>query len=114
MRPRTWHCTLAGARHLAALVLVAMAATGCAQREPDCDQRCQDETTLRRQFAVPQAAQMIGYASDPAQGGWFGREGLKLRVVFQLNQAIINAMRSRPVRPMTGIGCLFRNPSWKA
>ncbi|MDD5730886.1 MAG: hypothetical protein PHN57_07155 [Candidatus Omnitrophica bacterium] len=40
---------------------------------------------MRNLFAIPKTAQLISLKASPAQSGTFGREGLRVFAVFQLN-----------------------------
>ncbi|MBN2433581.1 MAG: hypothetical protein JXQ27_19095 [Acidobacteria bacterium] len=48
-------------------------------------QRPSDEAVLRAEFDIPPAATVVTYRAVPEEAGWFGREGLKIDLVFQLN-----------------------------
>ena len=52
-----------------------------------CDPRGSDESLIRAEFDLPPAAQAIEYTSSPPPGGWFGREGLKITLIYQLSPA---------------------------
>ena len=52
-----------------------------------CDPRGSDESLIRAEFDLPPAAEAIEYASSPPPGGWFGREGLKITLIYQLSPA---------------------------
>lgn len=67
------------ARSLAA-ALAGVVLTGCMQRQSD-------EGALRREFAIPWAARAITYQASPPESGWFGREGLRITIVFALSRA---------------------------
>ena len=62
-----------------------------------CDPRRSDESLIRAEFDLPPVAQAIEYTSSPPPGGWFGREGLKITLIFQLSPAdyIDYAQRAR-------------------
>ena len=49
-----------------------------------CDPRDSDESLIRAEFDLPPAAEAIEYTSSPPPGGWFGREGLKITLIYQL------------------------------
>lgn len=46
-----------------------------------------DEQILREEFDIPNSAQTKLIESFPEEGGWFGREGLKINAVFKFNDA---------------------------
>ena len=52
-----------------------------------CSLGLSDEGALRREFAIPGAARAITYQASPAESGWFGREGLRITMVFALSRA---------------------------
>lgn len=52
-----------------------------------CDPRRSDESLIRAEFDLPPAAEAIEYTSSPPPGGWFGREGLKITLIYQLSPA---------------------------
>ena len=52
-----------------------------------CDPRDSDESLIRAEFELPPAAEAIEYISSPPPGGWFGREGLKITLIYQLSPA---------------------------
>jgi len=64
-------------------VLSCAVLAGCTTREAD-------ELTLRREFKIPRAARVVTYEATPSEPGWFGREGLKITMVFQLSGADFN------------------------
>lgn len=49
-----------------------------------CSSRPFDEFALRREFSLPWSASLIHYSASPSTPGWFGREGLKISMVFKL------------------------------
>jgi len=49
-----------------------------------------DEQLIRREFAVPARARMTAYSASPEQGGWFGREGLRIHMEFQFTTSGFN------------------------
>ncbi len=57
-----------------------------------CTTRQTDELTLRREFNIPRAATVVAYEATPSEPGWFGREGLRITMVFQLSGADFNAL----------------------
>ncbi len=63
-----------------ASVLLLLAAVGCESN------REQDERQVRRQFHVPDEVRLDTLKGSPETGGWFGREGLRIRAVFQFNK----------------------------
>jgi hypothetical protein len=65
---------------LAVAVLICAVLAGCTPRQAD-------ELTLRREFDIPRAATVITYEATPSESAWFGREGLKITMVFQLSSA---------------------------
>lgn len=50
-----------------------------------CGSRPSDESILRDEFEIPVGAGVVGYDAFPKQAGWFGREGLKINITFQLS-----------------------------
>jgi hypothetical protein len=46
-----------------------------------------DEQVLREEFDIPGSAITILIESFPEEGGWFGREGLKINAVFKFSDA---------------------------
>ncbi|MCZ7555984.1 MAG: hypothetical protein M5R41_06230 [Bacteroidia bacterium] len=67
-------------RGVAALLLILLMA-GCESN------REQDERQVRRQFHVPDEVRLDTLRGSPETGGWFGREGLRIRAVFQFSEA---------------------------
>ena len=45
-----------------------------------------DESLLRKEFNIPETAVLLSYKASPETSGWFGREGLKIDIVFQFNE----------------------------
>lgn len=45
-----------------------------------------DETVIRKEFKIPDSAQLTFFKAAPEESGWFGREGLKIDAYFQFNQ----------------------------
>ncbi|MFQ6538701.1 MULTISPECIES: hypothetical protein [Aphanothece] len=70
---------------LIAAVLSCAVLAGCTTRQAD-------ELTLRREFNIPRAATAVTYEATPSEPGWFGREGLKITMVFQLSGADFNVL----------------------
>lgn len=68
-----------------AAVLSCAVLAGCTTREAD-------ELILRREFKIPWAATAITYEATPSEPGWFGREGLKITMAFQLSGADFNVL----------------------
>ncbi|MEB3319510.1 MAG: hypothetical protein VKI63_01045 [Cyanobium sp.] len=71
---------------LPVLAPALLLALGCATLA-GCSTRQSDELALRREFAVPWGASVVRYVASPAEPGWFGREGLRITLVFRLNPA---------------------------
>jgi hypothetical protein len=63
-----------------------------------CSSRATDEWALRREFSLPITATVIRYAASPSAPAWFGREGLKITMVFQLGPADFDALLRKSVR----------------
>ncbi len=61
--------------------LPAILLMGCGQNYRELD-----EQQLRRQFHIPSEVHLDSLASDPETAGWFGREGLRIRAVFQFTE----------------------------
>ena len=93
------------ARHrLMSLLTPALLLVGCATLV-GCSTRRSDELALRREFSVPLGASVVRYAASPEEPGWFGREGLKITMVFRLSPAgsetfSRSALRSGRWRPL--------------
>ena len=82
---------------LPVLAPALLLALGCATLA-GCSTRQSDELALRREFAVPWGASVVRYAASPAEPGWFGREGLKITMVFRLSPADAATFRSSALR----------------
>jgi len=64
------------------------------QREPDF--AAIDEQMLREELALPASASLISYEANPSgQGGWFGREGLRIFAVFQFDRPTLESYLRR-------------------
>jgi hypothetical protein len=70
-----------GLRRLGIVALLLVVGTGCESN------RAQDERQVRRQFHVPEEVLLDTLKGIPETGGWFGREGLRIRAVFQFSEA---------------------------
>jgi hypothetical protein len=79
-----WHRAAAAAFMRPVPVLTA-ALAGVALTS--CTLRQSDEGALRREFAIPGAARAVTYRASPSESGWFGREGLRITMVFALSRA---------------------------
>jgi hypothetical protein len=44
-----------------------------------------DESTLREEFGIPSEAKVVSYEAFPDESQWGPREGLEIRIVFQLS-----------------------------
>lgn len=74
------------------ILLLIISAMFMASRT-DCT-RSTDESILRREFGIPGEAEIVFSSISPKPpNGWFGREGLKIRMTFQLTQADFAAYR---------------------
>jgi hypothetical protein len=63
-------------------LLILLLASACSQ-----DFRELDERQMRRQFHVPPEVRLDTLLSHPdGPGGWFGREGLRIRAIFQFDE----------------------------
>jgi len=82
---------------LPVLAPALLLAVGCATLA-GCSTRQYDELALRREFAVPWGASVVRYAASPEEPGWFGREGLKITMVFRLSPADAATFRSSALR----------------
>ncbi len=82
---------------LPVLAPALLLALGCATLA-GCSTRQSDELALRREFAVPWGASVVRYAASPEEPGWFGREGLKITMVFRLSPADAATFRSSALR----------------
>lgn len=49
-----------------------------------------DEAVLRKEFNIPDSAELTYFKVYPEETGWFGREGLKIDAVFQMNDKDFN------------------------
>lgn len=49
-----------------------------------CSTKSSDLAAVRGEFQIPRYAKVISYSASPSDSGWFGREGLKIAIVFQL------------------------------
>jgi len=56
-----------------------------------CSARQMDESVIRREFVLPQTARTLVYEATPAESGWFGREGLKITMIFGLSASSFRA-----------------------
>lgn len=70
-----------------------------------CSTRRSDESLLRDEFEIPVGAEIVNYAAFPEQAGWFGREGLKIDITFQLadgefNEYVARAAASTKWKPL--------------
>ena len=74
------------------LLTPALLLLGCATLA-GCSIRRSDELALRREFSVPWGATVVRYAASPEEPGWFGREGLKITMVFRLSPAAAETFR---------------------
>ena len=45
-----------------------------------------DESAIRKEFKIPDSAEMVYFEVYPKESGWFGREGLKIDAYFQFNE----------------------------
>lgn len=73
--------------------LLAVTALSCSVLLTGCTTRQMDESVIRRQFVIPQTARTLVYEASPAEPGWFGREGLKITMIFSLSAADFNAWK---------------------
>jgi len=89
--PAAWSCPLP------LLTPALLLAVGCATLV-GCSTRQSDELALRREFAVPWGASVVRYAASPEEPGWFGREGLKITMVFRLSPVDAATFRSSALR----------------
>lgn len=71
-----------------------------------CSRFLSDEALLRNEYGIPVSAECIFSKVHPEPTGeWFGREGLRIHMVFQLNEAdfekmVSKARKSGTWRPM--------------
>lgn len=70
------------------LMMIGLNLTGC-------DLRKTDEAILRSEFDIPEQARLIRYEAFPKESGWFGREGLKIDIAFQLDARDYAEYRTR-------------------
>jgi hypothetical protein len=61
----------------------------------NCSTRRLDESALRHEFEIPRGAKVVSYEARPQEPGWFGREGLKIDITFQLSDENYNEYVSR-------------------
>jgi hypothetical protein len=64
-----------------------------------------DESAIRKEFKIPDSAEMVYLEVYPKESGWFGREGLKIDAYFQFNdddfnQFVSNAKKSNEWLPL--------------
>jgi hypothetical protein len=71
--------------------LLAAVALSCSVVLAGCTARQRDEGVIRRQFVIPQTARTLVVEATPAESGWFGREGLKITMIFRLSASDFNA-----------------------
>jgi len=57
-----------------------------------CTTRQADEWVIRHEFGIPANAKALVYEATPAEPGWFGREGLRITMVFGLSEGDYNAL----------------------
>ena len=69
-----------------------LAAVLCCAILVGCTTRQSDERVIRRQFDIPKTATVLIYEATPSESGWFGREGLKITMVFKLSEADFDAL----------------------
>lgn len=55
-----------------------------------CSTSHSDESRLRDEFEIPASARVVSYEAHPKEAGWFGREGLKISIIFQLSDIEFN------------------------
>lgn len=76
-------------------VLIVLLLALCALLVVGCGLGASDESILRAEFAIPRAARVLRYEAQPKEAGWFGREGLKITIVFQLSEGDYRAYLAR-------------------
>lgn len=64
-----------------------------------------DVDSIRKEFKIPDSAEMVYFEVYPKESGWFGREGLKIDAYFQFNeedfnQFVSNAKKSNEWLPL--------------
>ena len=69
---------------IARRLVTAMVAVALCSALPGCSTRRSDESAIRKEFRIPRQAEVLSYSASPSEAGWFGREGLKIDIVFQL------------------------------
>lgn len=69
-------------------LLYTLLLTGCAPQETD-------EQRIRRHYGIPPSARTVQSQVTPAEAGWFGREGLKITMVFKLGEGDIKALANQ-------------------
>ncbi len=70
------------------VLLCSAALAGCMARETD-------EQVIRRQYGIPAEARVLVAQVSPAEAGWFGREGLRITMVFGLSENDFDALTRR-------------------
>lgn len=70
------------------VLLCSAALAACVARETD-------EQVIRREYDIPAAARVLVAQISPAEAGWFGREGLKITMVFALSEGDFDTLRRR-------------------
>ncbi|WP_295458491.1 hypothetical protein [uncultured Thiodictyon sp.] len=76
-------------------VLTALVLAVCTLVLLGCGPGSSDESILRAEFAIPRAARLVSDEAQPKEAGWFGREGLKITIVFQLSEGDYRAYVAR-------------------
>ena len=60
-----------------------------------CPARHTDEHRIRQHYGIPATARTVHAQVTPAEAGWFGREGLKISMVFKLSDGDVEAMANQ-------------------
>jgi hypothetical protein len=60
-----------------------------------CSPRHSDESAIRDEFEIPSAAKVVSFKAQPEKPGWFGREGLKIVITFQLSDSSFGEYAAR-------------------
>jgi len=84
-------------KNISSLIVAFLIITSCSFNS--------DESAIRKEFKIPDSAEMISFKVSPEESGWFGREGLKIDAVFQLsnddfNSYLSNAKKSNEWLPL--------------
>jgi hypothetical protein len=60
-----------------------------------CAAQGTDEQRIRFHYGIPATARTVQSQVTPAEAGWFGREGLKITIVFKLSEGDVKVMANQ-------------------